>query len=136
MRVVIDTNVLISAALKDQSLPALAVHLVQQRSTLLKSSATEQQLVAVLSRPHLAALIAPATRAWLHNLMGTAELVTIAERITACRDPTDDKFLELGVSGRADIILSGDADLLALNPFRKIPVIAPGTFVRTIARLD
>lgn len=128
MRVVVDTNVFISAVLKDQSLPALAVHLVQQRGSLLKSLATEEQL-----RPRLAPLIAPAARAWLQSLLEAAELVTIAERIQACRDPTDDKFLELAINGRADIIVSGDADLLALNPFREIPIVAPATFVRAAA---
>lgn len=130
MRVVIDTNVLVSAALKDQSLPALAVHVVQQRGTLLKSPATEQQIFAVVARPHLAALIAPTARAWLLNLFEGAELITIVERIEACRDPTDDKFLELAVNGRAEIIVSGDADLLALNPFREIPIVTPATFIR------
>jgi predicted nucleic acid-binding protein len=51
MRVVVDTNVFVSAALKDKSLPALAVHLVGQRGTLLKSTATERQLFEVLARP-------------------------------------------------------------------------------------
>jgi uncharacterized protein len=55
--------------------------------------------------------------------------VTISERITACRDPTDDKFLELAVSGDADLIVSGDADLLALDPFRGIPIITPAIYV-------
>ena len=55
--------------------------------------------------------------------MAIAELVPITERIAACRDPTDDKFLELAVSGRADLIVTGDADLLTLNPFRSIPII-------------
>jgi hypothetical protein len=45
----------------------------------------------------LCLLIDPDTRAWLRKLMAAAELVTITERIAACRDPTDDKFLELAV---------------------------------------
>ena len=49
--------------------------------------------------------------------MAAAELVTITGRIAACRDPTDDKFLELAIYGRAALIVSGDGDLLALNPF-------------------
>ena len=61
--------------------------------------------------------------------MRSAELVTINERITVCRDPTDDKFLELAVNGRADLILTGDNVLLVLNPFRGIPIVAPATFV-------
>ena len=53
----------------------------------------------------------------------------ITERIVACRDPTDDKFLELAVSGNADLILSGDKDLLTLHPFRGIPIVTPAAFV-------
>jgi predicted nucleic acid-binding protein len=62
--------------------------------------------------------------------MAGAELVTIAERIVACRDPTDDKFLELAVNGHADLIVGGDADLLVLNPFRDVPIVSPAAFVQ------
>jgi putative PIN family toxin of toxin-antitoxin system len=134
MRVVVDTNVLVSAALKDKSLPALTVHLVAQRGGLLKSAATERQLIEVLARPYLAPLIAPEARDWLTKLLAAAELVTITERIAACRDPTDDQFLELAVNGHADLIVTGDADLLVLNPFRGIPIVAPATFVQGAAR--
>jgi putative PIN family toxin of toxin-antitoxin system len=101
MRVVIDTNVFVSAALKDKSLPAIAVHLATQRGILLRTAATQRQLFEVIDRPYLANLIAPATRDWLEVLMAKAEAVTISEAITACRDPTDDKFLELAVNGYA-----------------------------------
>lgn len=134
MRVVVDTNVFVSAALKDKSLPALAVHVVEQRGILLKSIATEWQLFEVLARPYFASLIAPVTHDWLKKLLAAAETVTIAERIEACRDPTDDKFLELAVNGQADFIVSGDADLLALNPFRGIPIVPPATFVQGAGR--
>jgi predicted nucleic acid-binding protein len=66
--------------------------------------------------------------------MAGAEAVTITERIAACRDVTDDKFLELAVSGKADMIVSGDADLLVLNPFRGIPIVTPAAFVQGAAR--
>jgi predicted nucleic acid-binding protein len=66
--------------------------------------------------------------------MVAAELVPIAERIAACRDPTDDKFLELAVNGHADLIVTGDRDLLALNPFRQIPIMTPADFVQGVAR--
>lgn len=62
--------------------------------------------------------------------MALAELVHIAERIAVCRDPKDDKFLELAVNGKADVIVSGDADLLVLNPFRGITIVPPATFVQ------
>src|ERR1700722_8890005 len=106
-----------------QVLPALALHVVGQRGTLLKSAATERQLFEVLARPQLAALIDQASVDHISKLMAAAELVTITRRIAACRDATDDKFLELAVSGKADVIVSGDADLLVLNPFRDIPIV-------------
>jgi uncharacterized protein len=129
MRIVLDTNVLVSAALKQDSTPGLAAHLAQ-RGTLLKSVDTERQLFAVLSRPYFAALIDDETKAWLERLMASAEAVIITGRIAACRDATDDKFLELAVAGGADAIVSGDADLLALDPFRGIPILTPAKFVR------
>jgi uncharacterized protein len=58
------------------------------------------------------------TQVWLKKLMTAAELVTITERVAACRDPT--KFLKLAVNGHADLLVTGDGDLLALNPFRQI----------------
>jgi uncharacterized protein len=68
--------------------------------------------------------------------MATAEPVTIVERITACRDATDDKFLELAVNGQADFICSGDSDLLVLNPFRDIPIVTPVDFVKRHGMFD
>jgi uncharacterized protein len=128
MRIVLDTNVLVSAALKRQSTPGIVAHTIEQSGGLLKSLLTEQQLFEVVTRPYFATLIDDDTRAWLRKLMAAAELVDITERIVVCRDPTDDKFLELAVNGRADLIVSGDADLGVLNPFRNIPVLSPAVF--------
>jgi putative PIN family toxin of toxin-antitoxin system len=125
MRVVIDTNVFVSAVLKDSSFPAMALRLVERRGVLLKSEATEYQLFEVLACPYVADLVSGESLAWIQKLMAGAETVRVTRRIEACRDPTDDKFLELAVSGRAELIVSGDADLLALHPFRDIPIIAP-----------
>lgn len=66
MRVVVNTNVLISAALKENSLPETAVHLAVENHLLLKSAITEQELFITLTRPHLAPLIQPRFRDWLY----------------------------------------------------------------------
>jgi uncharacterized protein len=131
MRVVLDTNVLVSAALKRNSTPAAAVVAVEEHHVLPKSTATERQLLDVMARPYFAELIYEDTKGWLQSLMSGAEPVAIVERIVACRDPTDDKFLDLAVNGRADVIVSGDADLLVLNPFRSIPIVTPATFLQS-----
>jgi uncharacterized protein len=49
-------------------------------------------------------------------------------------DPSDNKFLEAAVAGQADYIVSGDNDLLSLNPFRGIPIIKPAEFIKTLDR--
>ncbi len=134
MRGVLDTNVFVSAALKLNSTPNIAVFRIAQHETLLKSSATETELLETLARPHLAQVIASNFRSFLSDLLTATETVIIVERISACRDPKDDKFLELAVNGHADLIVTGDRDLLALNPFRNIPIVTPADFVHDVAR--
>ena len=130
MRIVVDTNILVSAALKQTSLPAIALQQAAQHDALLKSAATEAQFLEVIARPYLASLIRSDARDWVTQLMASADLVTITEHVTACRDPTDDRFLELAINGHADLILTGDKDLLVLHPFRGIPIVAPATFMQ------
>jgi putative PIN family toxin of toxin-antitoxin system len=101
---------------------------------LLKSATTEAQLLEVIARPRLAPLIAPATLDWLRKLAAVAELVTITERIAACRDSTDDKCLELAVNGCADLILAGDNDLAGAPSLPGIPIVAPVTFMQGAPR--
>jgi putative PIN family toxin of toxin-antitoxin system len=68
-------------------------------------------------------------RFFLAALTREAEWVDVEARIQACRDPKDDKFLELAVSGRGTHIVSGDIDLVALNPFRGIEILPPHRFL-------
>ncbi len=70
---------------------------------------------------------------FLQSLLQEAELVETVETIRECRDPKDDKHLELAVSGGADCIISGDDDLLALHPFRGIPILTPRAFLDWLA---
>lgn len=62
-----------------------------------------------------------------------AQWVDVDVRITACRDPKDDKFLELAVSGHATHIVSGDSDLVALNPFQGIQILPPHSFLELLS---
>lgn len=57
------------------------------------------------------------------------ELVQPGRIITICRDPKDNKFLELAIAGKADVIVTGDEDLVVLDPFEGIPVIQPSEFL-------
>jgi putative PIN family toxin of toxin-antitoxin system len=128
VRLVVNTNVLVSAALKESSWPGMVVRWLEESGRLLNTAATEAQAIEVLQRPYFAEKLPRACLAQVQRIFAEAELVTIAERIAACRHPTDDKFLELAVNGRAGMIVTGDHDLLVLNPFRGIPIITPIAF--------
>lgn len=130
MRLVVDTNVFVSAALKGSSWPAHSIRWLARYGGLLKSMATEDELFAVLERPRFKDKIAPEFLDRVKRILAAAEPVAITERISLCRDPEDDKFIELAVNGRADLIITGDADLLDLDTVRDIPIVTPAAFVR------
>jgi putative PIN family toxin of toxin-antitoxin system len=134
MRLVVDTNIFVNAALKAASWPAGTLRWIDRYGGLLKSEITEHEVLAVLRRPRFAPKIAPSFLDNVRRILAAAELVTIAERLAVCRDPDDDKFLELAVNGKADVIVSGDADLLALETFRGIPIITAAAFGRARLR--
>lgn len=129
-RTVFDTNVLISALLLPESLPRQAVDLALEFGTLLISEATLRELAAVLKRPRFDSFVThPEREVFLRRLASVAEWVEPSLRLAVCRDPKDDKFLELAVDGRADVVVTGDKDLLVLNPFRGIGVMTPAQFL-------
>jgi putative PIN family toxin of toxin-antitoxin system len=70
-------------------------------------------------------------RSFLAALTREAEWVEVGVRIAACRDPKDDKFLELAVSGHGTHVVTGDSDLLALNPFQGIEILPPHRLLQT-----
>ena len=129
MRVVVDTNIFASAALKESSWPGEVVRWLGAVGGLIKSTATEAQVMDVLQRPYFAPKMSPSFFSGVQRIFSMAELVTITERVAVCRDPTDDKFLELAINGRADMIVTGDLDLLVLDRFRGIPIVTPRDFV-------
>ena len=129
-RIVVDTNTLVSRLLLANSVPAHAVRKAVGEARLLVSEATMTALADVLARPKFDAYVSLEDRQQFFRLLGRiAEMVPVVHTIRACRDARDDKFLELAVNGDVDLIVTGDADLLALHPFRGIPVITPAAYV-------
>lgn len=57
-----------------------------------------------------------------------------SEEVRACRDASDDKFLEVIVNGHASCLVSGDKDLLSLHPFRGIPILSPADFLKALSQ--
>jgi putative PIN family toxin of toxin-antitoxin system len=129
MRIVVDTNIFASAALKESSWPGEVVRWLGAAGGLLKSAVTEAQVKEVLQRPYFAPKMSPGFFSGVQRILSMAELVTIIEQVAVCRDPTDDKFLELAINDRADMIVTGDLDLLVLNSFRGVSIVTPRDFI-------
>lgn len=126
MRFVFDTNVLVSALLLPDSKPRKALDLALLDGKVLLSYQALAELYDVVSRKHLRRYIdEDDMQTFVAVLTREAEWVDVDTRIAACRDPKDDKFLELAVSGHATHIVTGDRDLLALNPFQGIAIVPP-----------
>ncbi len=129
-RIVADTNTLISRLMLPRSVPGKAVHQAIEAGQLLVSDETLAELADVLARPKFGPYVTIQDRQQFIRLLGrVAEMVPITHMIRACRDPKDDKFLELAVNGGASVIVTGDKDLLALNPFRKIAILTPRQYL-------
>ena len=130
MRTVFDTSVMVSALLIEDSVPARAFQAGRTRGTILLSNATFAELSEVLSRKKFRPFIAPHEReSFLAVLLRECELVAVERSIQVCRDAKDDKFLELAVDGRADILVTGDRDLLVMDRFRSIAIVSPERFL-------
>jgi putative PIN family toxin of toxin-antitoxin system len=124
------TSVIVSAVLIPSSLPRAAFDLAAATGRLLVSEPTIAELDDVLRRPHFNRYVSEQQRLeFLYALVEQADIVPIMDRIAACRDPKDNKFLELAVPGRASHIISGDADLLCLHPFQGIAIVRPADFL-------
>ena len=130
-RIVADTNLLISRLLLPQSVPAQAVRKAVDEGQLLVSDAILAELAKVLSRRKFDPYSTLADRQeFIRVLNRIAERVIVTAPIQACRDPKDDKFLEVALHGQAKVILTGDGDLLALHPFRGVDIISPREYLK------
>ena len=131
MRVVVDTNVLISALLSPSGTPRRVVQtLASHQATLLFSDATFRELAQRLARPKFDRYrTAQQMVAWLDWLAELGEWVVPVTTISACRDPDDNKFLVVAVDGETELLITGDNDLLDLAPFQSIPIITPAEFL-------
>jgi putative PIN family toxin of toxin-antitoxin system len=126
MRTVIDTGVAVSAVLRPHSVPRQAFDAALARGNVLVSEATVAELDEVLRRPKVNKYVSLEEREdFLAALVQVAEQVDVKEIVYDCRDPKDNKFLELAVDGKASHIITGDEDLLVLHPYRGIAIVTP-----------
>ena len=127
-RVVLDTNVAVSALVfREGRLAWLLEAWAAGRVVPLVSADTVAELVRVLAYPKFK-LSGEETKNVLAHYMEHAEAVPAtgaAVRVPECRDPDDRKFLQLAYAAKADALVTGDEDLLALAGKSRVPILAP-----------
>ena len=129
MRVVVDTGILVSALIRPKETIGDVLHALRDgRFIPIYSTAMMLEVTDVLSRPKIQEKyhVQPGDIEALINLVRLrGELVIPKQTVTACRDPKDNKFLEAALTGEADAIVTGDDDLLVLNPFEGVDILRP-----------
>ena len=128
--IVFDASILVSAALKTDSVPEQALLRAEETDVFALSVAVEEEITEVLGRPKFASAV-PRERCQrlLNILRGTAIWFEPAERVTDCRDPKDNKYLELALAAAAETIVSSDVDLLVLHPWRGVRILRPAEYL-------
>lgn len=136
MRVVVDINVLVSAQIKPNSLiGSILKHLRAGNYTLLYYPRLLDEFQQVCFRPHLMQryhLNENEIANTVHLMALRGQVITITTSVNVCRDPDDNILLSLALDGHANYIVSGDKDLLVLDPFQDIPILTPAGFLEML----
>lgn len=137
MRALLDSNVLLSAAIRPSGPPGLIVAALVERGAfeLVLSPAIITEIETALAQPKIRRYVEVPGEAlrWLADLSVLADVAADTGRAKGvCRDPDDDAVLSAAMEGRAAVIVSGDADLLALAEHEGIAIVTPRAFLKLI----
>jgi putative PIN family toxin of toxin-antitoxin system len=128
--IIFDASTVVGAALKADSVPERALLRAEETDVFALSAAVDSEIAAVLDRPKFAAVLSPDRRGRILDILrGEAIWFDPVLRIVECRDPKDDKYLELALAAGADIIVSSDNDLLVLHPWRGVRILRPANYL-------
>jgi putative PIN family toxin of toxin-antitoxin system len=128
--IVFDASAVVSAALREDSVPEQALLCAEATNLFALSAEVDAEVTEVLGRPYFARAVTAARRTRiLEVLRGGAVWFTPTERVTDCRDAKDNKYLELALAAGAATIVSGDADLLVLDPWRGVRILKPAAYL-------
>lgn len=129
-KVVFDASSLVGALLKPDSVPERALLLARTNEAVCLSATVEAEIREVFARPKFRKYLTYGRAGRILELL-TASAVSVVptEVVTDCRDPKDNKYLELALAAGADTIVASDDDLLHLDPWRGVRIVSPGDYV-------
>ena len=130
MRVVIDTNVWVSRLLIADSVAARAVQWALSECEVMVSEACMEELAEVMSRSKFDPYVSLEDRKrFIRAVLRVTTLAPVLSEVSDCRDHADNQFLALAWDSESNCVLTGDSDLLELNPWRGIPIVRPAEFL-------
>lgn len=135
LRLVVDTNIWISFIISDK-LSLFDDLLLSKKVRFLFSAELIAEIKAVINKPKLAKYFTKITSVdEMFEAFGSyIDFVIVEQNVSLCRDPNDDFLLSLAQDGKADYILTGDKDLLDLNPFGKVKIITVSDFLNQYSK--
>lgn len=132
--IVFDVSSLVGAAIRRDGVPELALRRALRIDQIAVSEAVIAELLDVFARPRLQRFLNPELRdEVLSELHASGLFFVPSERVTDCRDPKDNKYLELAFAAAAATIVSSDDDLLVLHPWRGVRILKPAAYLAETA---
>lgn len=129
-RIVIDTGVLVSAAIRPESVPALALEKALLQFEICASDETLTELETVLMRPKFDRYVPTDLRKeFVTGFRERVTMIAVDQAVTDCNDPKDNKFLALAEAAGAELIVASDPHLTDMHPWREIPIAPPSAFL-------
>jgi uncharacterized protein len=128
--IVLDTNTIMSALLFPKSISRQAYDKASDYFQIVCSTDCYKELINVVLRPKFDKYFPEKERLYFIEAFNIKTIfIEPTETITDCRDPKDNKFLELAIASNAPFIVTGDDDLLILNPYHSINILKSGDFL-------
>ncbi len=128
--IVFDASAVVSAALRADSVPERALLRAEAADLFALSAEVDAEIAEVLGRSRFARAVTATRRTRVLDILrGGAVWFSPTERVTDCRDAKDDKYLELALAAGAGTIVSGDSDLLVLDPWRGVRILKPAAYL-------
>jgi uncharacterized protein len=132
-RAVCDNNLIVSAMISPQGTAARVYDVLFAKGEILVSTPLLLELLAVAARRKFDRYMALSLRmAFVDAYALACDRVHICHSIDECRDPKDNMLLELALSGHADLIVTGDKDLLGLHPWRGVAILSPADYLESL----
>ena len=129
----VDTNVLISAALSPKGTPRRVVEWIIGHGVLLSSKETAEEFVTrFLPRAKFDRYLSSELRAqFIVATLGAAEVVETTSRVSVCADPDDDRFVELAVDAAADYLITGNRRDFP-ERYERFEIVTPREFAEAV----